>query len=120
MPEGLEGPAQVAPAGKLLQPGRVERGTIPGDAQLLRTCSIGSRSTAITPPPRGTSLARSDPVRQHVCGPICYTPRREPRLKKYVVLAGNIGVGKTTLVALMCECWAGNPTSSRWPRTPTW
>jgi deoxyadenosine/deoxycytidine kinase len=34
---------------------------------------------------------------------------RGGRLKKYVVLAGNIGAGKTTLVALMCELLGWKP-----------
>jgi deoxyadenosine/deoxycytidine kinase len=35
--------------------------------------------------------------------------RAEGRLKKYIVLAGNIGAGKTTLVALMCELLGWKP-----------
>ena len=34
-------------------------------------------------------------------------------MKKFVAVAGNIGVGKSTLVEMLCSTWAGNRSTNR-------
>ncbi len=41
-------------------------------------------------------------------------------MKKFIAVAGNIGVGKSTLVSLLSERLGWKPFLSRWRKIRTW